>query len=65
MHRRQSNEEFLASKRRAGSKTVADKSASEYELTGPGKIRTKEKGAYLEDSDDEYGIPAYQRRQAD
>ena len=61
-HIRQRKEEYLETKRRLGAKTVADKSVSDYEFTAP------EKGAknpFADDSEDEYDIPAYLRRQVD
>ncbi|HUT52576.1 MAG TPA: cell division protein FtsZ [bacterium] len=62
-HLRQRREEFLDQKRRQGSKSVADKSASEFELSGAGPGR--QKAGFQENSEDEYDIPAYLRRQAD
>jgi cell division protein FtsZ len=62
-HLKQRKEEFLDAKRRQGSKSVADKSVSEFEMSSsnPGKPR----GQFKEDSEDEYDIPAYLRRQVD
>jgi cell division protein FtsZ len=63
-HLRQKKEEFLDTKRRLGAKTVADKSQSEYEITG-GSVPNKAKNPFSDDSEDEYDIPAYLRRQVD
>ncbi|MFO8058989.1 MAG: cell division protein FtsZ [bacterium] len=61
-HKRQRQEESLATKRRLGAKTVGDKSESDYEFSGSGEKRKK---AFADDSEDEYNIPAYLRRQVD
>jgi cell division protein FtsZ len=63
-HLKQRKEEFLDQKRRQGSKIVADKSASDYEFTNPAG-KGKPKAAFNENSEDEYDIPAYLRRQVD
>lgn len=62
-HLRQRREELLDSKRKLGSKTVADKSITDYEIkiAGPKKI----KNPFSDDSEDEYDIPTYLRRQVD
>jgi hypothetical protein len=42
---------------------VADKSASEYDFAD--SKGAKQQGIYKEDSDDEYGIPAFKRKMMD
>ncbi len=61
-HFRQKQEESLGTKRRLGAKTVADKSQSDYEFSGSSEKKRK---AFSDDSEDEYDIPAYLRRQVD
>jgi len=62
-HLRQRREELLDSKRKLGSKSVAERSESSYEI--PLKNEKASKMAFSEDSEDEYDIPAYLRRQVD
>jgi cell division protein FtsZ len=66
-HLQQRREEHLQLKRNAGSKTVADQSASEYEMSGPTTVtgRTVSRNPFSENSEDEYDIPAYLRRHVD
>lgn len=62
-HLLQRKEETLENKRRQGAKTVADKSMSDYEFTSPSK--DKSRLPFPDNSEDEYDIPAYLRKQVD
>jgi len=64
-HLKQRREEFLDAKRRQGSRIVADKSSSEFEMSVPVAGNAKTKNPFSDNSEDEYDVPAYLRRQVD
>ncbi len=61
-HLKQRREESLETRRRLGSKKTGDKSESDYEMS---LDTQRQKNPFAEDSEDEYDIPAYLRRQVD
>jgi len=62
-HIKQSREESMDSKRRLGSKKTPDFSTGSYDIPVQPPARTK--NPFVDDSEDEYDIPAYLRRQVD